>query len=193
MADFSGPGFLVAPGRERPDFTLFDFPDATVTNGSTEEIEFDQALSLAGRFGRDFLGVQVSGMLAVMVAEHLTSGSATDHEQTARVTLATRTGAFVQGDPELIWEKDYSAALAIDLGATDTANTVINFAPSIFETIYSEPFLYVAPRLFWRFANNLDVSVTAGQLDVRIASISVRLTFPIFIELLERFADVTLL
>ncbi len=186
--DLSGPGFLVAPGRERPDFTLFDGPDTALADAAAEEIEFDQALSLAGRFGRDFLGVQVSGLLAVMGVEHFTR-TTTDHLMAIRMTLATRTGAFKAGDPELIWEKEVHDAMAA--GATPVDNVQMN--PHVFETKYAEPFLYVAPRLFFRFENDLDVAFTIGDLDVRMASISKRLTFPIFIELLERFADVTLL
>ncbi len=186
--DLSGPGYLVAPGRERPDFTLFDGPDTALADAAAEEIEFDQALSLAGRFGRDFLGVQVSGLLGVMTAEHQTIAGA-DHLMALRMTLATRTGAFVAGDPELIWEKEVGAVAAA--GGTDTAT--FGFQPHVFETKYAEPFLYVAPRLFFRFANDLDAAFAIGDLDIRMASISKRLTFPIFIELLERFADVTLL
>jgi len=185
--DISGPGFLVAPGGERPDFTLFDGPDTALADAAVEEIEFDQALSLAGRFGRDFLGIQVGGILPVMQTEHLTIATA-DHEMFLRQTLATRTGAFVGGDPELIWEKDIGQASTAPTTATAQA-----FNPNMFETKYAEPFLYVAPRLFYRFANDLDVAFSIGDLDIRIASISKRLTFRLFIELLERFADVTLL
>ena len=41
MTDWEGT-FLPAPGRERPDFTIFNYPDATLNDGSTEEIELDQ-------------------------------------------------------------------------------------------------------------------------------------------------------
>ena len=185
--DMSGPGFLVAPGAERPDFTIFDGPDTALADGAAEEIEFDQALSLAGRFGRDFLGIQVSGLLSVLQAEHLTIATA-DHEMLLRQTLATRTGAFKAGDPELIWE--------YDLGQSSTAPTTATaqaMGLNMFQTKYAEPFLYVAPRLFYRFLNNLDAAFSIGDLDIRMASISIRLTFRKFIELLERFADVTLL
>ncbi len=185
--DISGPGFLTAPGAERPDFTIFDAPDTALADAAAEEIEFDQALSLAGRFGRDFLGIQVSGLLAVMQTEHLTISTA-DHEMLLRMTLATRTGAFVAGDPEMIWE--------YDLGQSSTAPTTATaqaLGLNMFQTKYAEPFLYVAPRLFFRIVNNLDVAFSIGDMDIRMASISIRLTFRKFIELLERFADVTLL
>lgn len=182
--------FLVAPGRERPDLTLFDFPDATLNDGSAEEIEFDQALSLAGRFGRDFLGVQIDGLVdPTIVTEWQTQAAATDFDMFARFTLSTRTGAFVYGDPELIWARNVMTAKAgVTSGVTDPV-----LAWEKEESQYGEPFLYVAPRLFWRFANDLNYNAAVGDFDVRMASISVRLTFPIFIELLERFADVTLL
>ncbi len=185
--DTSSPPFLVAPGRERPDFTAFDFPDATLTDGSTEEIEFDQALSLVGRRGRDFLGLQVGGINRFMKTEFLTIATA-DHDMDLRVTLATRTGNFVQLDPELIFRKVWGHAVTAPTTATSEA-----FNPVTNETKYGEPFLYVAPRLFFRANNNLDASLSVGDLDCRFASIGVRLTFRAFIELLERFADVTLL
>ncbi len=184
----TGHQFLKAPGRERPDFTIYDAPDATLTDTNSEEIEFDQALSLAGSFGRDFLGMQMEGLMAVMTTAHAALGTA-DFEQTVRFTLATRTGAFKFADPELIWAKDVSSSLALTATATGLEPLVINVA----ESDYGEPFMYVAPRLFSRIANDLTVSIAVGDLDFRMASISVRLNFRAFIELLERFADVTLL
>ena len=188
MTDISEQAMLAAPGRERPDYTIFDFPDASLTDTSIEEIEFDQALSLAGRFGRDFLGVVIDGILDQMGEEHLTVGGS-DHEQTFSISLGTRTGAFRLGDPELIWLKQWRSTAAA--GATDTATVMLD--PSIAETRWGEPFLYVAPRLFWRLANNGDQTIAIGDFDARIGSMSVKLNFQLFIELLERFADVTLL
>ncbi len=188
MTDFNAHRLLPAAGAERPDFTIFDFPDAVLNDGSAEEIEFDQALSLAGRFGRDFLGILTEGILPVMATEHLTVTGA-DHEQDLKLSLATRTGIFVLNDPELIWMKEFRSVAAA--GATDTATAM--FAPHVEETVYGEPFLYVAPRLFWRCENALDFNLVADVLRARMSSVSVRLTFRLFIELLERFADVTLL
>ncbi len=88
----------------------------------------------------------------------------------------------------MIWE--------YDLGQAETAPTTAQaetLGLDMFQTKYAEPFLYVAPRLFYRFENDLDVAFSIGDLDIRMASISTRLTFRKFIELLERFADVTLL
>ena len=187
MSEIAGPAFLVAPGAERPDFTAFDFPDATLTDTSVEEIEFDQALSLAGRQGRDFLGAQVFGVLAVMGLEHLTITTA-DHQMELLLTIATRTGAFQSQDPELIWSKFYEQSETAP--TTAQAETL---DPHTETMKYGEPFMYVAPRLFFRQVNNLDVSLAVGDLDMRFGSIAITLSFRAFIELLERFADVTLL
>ncbi|MEE9198069.1 MAG: hypothetical protein V3U45_07975 [bacterium] len=187
---------LPAPGRERPDYTVFKFPAATLVDGSAEEVEVDQALSLQGRRGRDFLGVAgIDGLFAALAEEHLTIGSAADHSQSFSFRLATRTGAFVVSDPELIWVWRVTSDHAIDLGATDTANTISRLDPMSDGGNWGlgEPFLYVAPRLFWRFQNDGDQSIAADEFAVRWGSISVNLSFEIFIELLERFADVTLL
>ena len=184
--DFSLP-MLEAKGRERPDYTIFDFPDASLVDAGTEEIEFDQALSLAGRFGRDFLGVMIGGFGAGMATEHLTITTA-DHDMQLFLTLATRTGAFGLGDPEMIWQAILQTAVTAPTTATSES-----FQPTLEAVKYAEPFLYVAPRLFWRARNNIDATIAVGDLDARIGSVSVRLSFPLFIELLERFADVTLL
>lgn len=186
MTDISG-FMLEARGRERPDFTLFDFPDATLTDGSAEEIEFDQALSLAGRFGRDFLGVMYGNVGGIFRTEHITISTA-DHDMELLLSINTRTGAFSLGDPENIWQTMFLTSVTAPTTATSESMNITMEA-----TRYAEPFLYVAPRLFWRTLNNMDRSLSAGDFDCRIGSISVRLTFPLFIELLERFADVTLL
>ena len=178
---------LEARGRERPDYTAFNAPDATLSAGSTEEIEFDQALSLAGRFGRDFLGINVMDVLQEMATEFLTISTA-DHQMELICSIATRTGVFNLPDPELIWRKLYSSAVTAPTTATSES-----LNPNIDETLYGEPFLYVAPRLFWRMQNDLDASLAISDVNIRFASVSVKLTFPLFIELLERFADVTLL
>ena len=179
--------FLAAPGAERPDFTIFNFPAANLVDGSAEEVELDQALSLAGRFGRDFLGMEVSGLLEFMATEHLTITTA-DHTMSGIFSLQTRTGAFTKADPEII--DVYSALQAVTAPTTATSEAL---NPVIAHQAKGEPFLYVAPRLFARFTNQLDATVTALDLQWLISSVSRRLTFRLFIELLERFADVTLL
>ncbi len=183
-----GARLLPARGRERPDYTIFTYPAGNLADASTEEIELDQALSLQGRRGRDFLGVISSGPIGQMAVEHLTIAGA-DHAMRFIERLQTRTGSFGIGDPELIHEKNYHAVNAA--GATDTAT--VGFTPTVEESLYGEPELYVAPRLFWRQVNDIDAQINAGAMNARIATVAVKLTFPLFIELLERFADVTLL
>ncbi|MCJ2532029.1 MAG: hypothetical protein LN413_07005 [Candidatus Thermoplasmatota archaeon] len=178
---------LPAPGMERPDITPFTFPAATVTDTSTEEIEIDQALSLASRQGRDFLGAIVAGQPELMGIEHLTIGTA-DHTMELLLTLATRTGAFSLADPELIWRwfaAQYETAPTT--AQAEVMNPVVDAMP------LPEPFLYVAPRLFWRTNNNVDASLVADAQSCRLFSMGRKLSFRLFIELLERFADVTLL
>ena len=179
---------LPAPGAERPDFTIFGAPAANLTDTSAEEIELDQALSLAGRQGRDFLGIIFQGILGDFIAEHLTIGTA-DHDMAMDFRLATRTGAFAMSDPELIWSYHIGQSVTAPTTATSEAlNLQIEGG-----NLNGEPLLYVAPRLFFRFLNNMDATVSANTVAVRMSSISKRLTFRLFIELLERFADVTLL
>ncbi len=187
MSRMQAPPFMAAPGRERPDYTAFTFPAANVVDGAAEEIEIDQAFSLAGRFGRDFLGCQFSGVLNDFMAEHLTIGTA-DHDMLLILTLASRTGAFGFQDPELIWLWEIGQAVTAPTTATSEALNLIDSG-----LMLGEPELYVAPRLFFRTSNEIDATIVAAAMSVRIASVSRRLTFELFIELLERFADVTLL
>ncbi len=184
--------FIEARGRERPDYTTFTFPAATVTDTAAEEVEIDQALSLAGRFGREYLGSQFSGILGDIATEHLTIGAA-DHFMSVQVILQTRTGAgFTFASPELLDLIDFIQATSFITGtATDAFLHVWN--PAMEGLQMGEAELYVAPRLFQRLVNNIDASITANAFASRIASVSIRLTFELFVELLERFADVTLL
>lgn len=186
---------LSAPGRERPDFTIFQFPAAALTDGAAEEIEVDQALSLVGRRGRDFLGVGViQGLLDQMLEEILTFGDQ-DHSMQVSFRLATRTGEFQPSDPELMWYWDVDYSQNNVTVGTDAGPIVTSLNP-IWEGgngMLGEPFLYVAPRVFWRVQNDLDQTLAINDLSVRWGSIPVRLTFFTFIELLERFANVQLL
>lgn len=187
MSYVQSPAFLPAPGAERPDYTAFTWPAAAVTDTSVEEIEIDQALSLQGRQGRDFLGCQFSGILNDLAAEHLTIATA-DHTMELILTLASRTGAYGMEDPELLWLWEIHTAVTAPTTATSES-----FQPVHSGLTIGEPELYVAPRLFFRVSNNIDATIAAASASARIASVSRRLTFNLFIELLERFADVTLL
>ena len=184
----AGPGILEAKGFERPDFTTFTFPAANLADAATEEIEIDQALSLQGRRGRDYLGFYLSGLNDEFIAEHLTVG-ASDHDMSTIIALNTRTGAFQMSDPEQL--DIYTTFAASAAGGTDTAKQAMVLHDSARRA--AEPMLYVAPRLFWRFTNNIDAQINADGVAARMGSVSVRLNFRLFIELLERFADVTLL
>ncbi len=187
---------LEARGRERPDYTVFSFPAANLADGSAEEVEVDQALSLQGRRGRDFLGVSgLDGLFAALQQEHAAFSMIADHSQAFSFRLSTRTGAFNVDDPELIWAWRVASDHAVDQGATDTAHIIARLDPMSDGGNWGlgEPFLYVAPRLFWRFQNDGDQQIDADEFAVRWGSVSVALSFNIFIELLERFADVTLL
>ena len=185
------PKMLPAPGAERPDYTTISYPAANLADAASEEIELDQALSLAGRFGRDLLGVVQAHFLGDFQTEHLTI-TAADHQMFITTSLASRTGQFFLNDPEMLWYESIGQASQFVSGtATDSFLTemILNH-----ETIeLGEGELYVAPRLFWRLSNDLDAQITADSLRARISSVSRRLNFRLFIELLERFADVTLL
>lgn len=179
---------LEAPGRERPDYTIFSAPAANIVDNANEEVELDQALSLAGRQGRDFLGIIVQGLLNNFAAEHLTIGTA-DHDMSVDIRLNSRTGTFSIADPENIWYLRMEQSVTAPTTATSEAlNLQIEGG-----NLMAEPFLYVAPRLFFRIENEIDATLVAGTFSIRMASISKRLDFQLFIELLERFADVTLL
>ncbi|MCJ2532013.1 MAG: hypothetical protein LN413_06925 [Candidatus Thermoplasmatota archaeon] len=183
MVDFGGPSFQDLSRKvETYDFTVFDFPNATVTTTSTEEIEIDQALSLADRRGRRFFGAQFEGMLFDHFTEQI---SAIDTLNEVTISISTRTGDFHIDDPELLANYYWASYTGVAEGSAEHATEHLKTAPG------GE--IYVAPRLFFRLDNDLAVSIVLNTQFVRIASISQPLTFPVFIELLERFADVTLL
>ncbi|MEE9592362.1 MAG: hypothetical protein V3W28_02135 [Thermoplasmata archaeon] len=171
--------------RELYDYTAFAAPAADLTTTSAEEIEIDQALSLAGRRGRRLFGVYMTAVEMWHLTSRIADTADTRYELQAK--LATRTGSFTPADPELLWQAQMNASLNVTEGsATDAFWDDMPIPPG------GE--VYVAPRLFWRVENDLGVTITAADpLGVRFASISQALSFQTFIELLERFADVTLL
>lgn len=174
----------VARPRELPDLTEFDYPDATVTDGSSEEIELDQLISIQARQGRRFLGVEMQGLAALIGTEWQTMADV-DLQIAADMELNTRTGAQNLDDPENLWRARYDIVTAVSSTAGTNMGTIEtkedNFPPK-------GGFVYVSPRLFWRFTNNLDSSVTAGQLFVRIATVSQRLSTFLLFELLEQYS-----
>lgn len=185
--DYGGPPFQpLSRAIETYDFTVFDFPNAALTDTSTEEIEIDQALSLADRRGRRYFGTQFEGVLFDHFTELLTDAGVL-LEQT--ISIATRTGDFHIDDPELL--ANFYWASFLHTAGTNTEAAVIDGSEHLEPAPRGE--IYVAPRLFFRTDNDLDVTIAQDTQFARMATISQPLTFPVFIELLERFADVTLL
>lgn len=166
------------------DYTVFTFPAASLTDTSTEEIELDQALSLAGRRGRRLFGVTYDGLLENILASLIADTA--DVQLSHVAELNTRTGAHGPESPEGLWREYVETTLNVTEGSGTGPNTA-GFGPPPGGDVY------VAPRLFFRQTNNIDATRTAGASGARIASVDQPLSFPIFIELLERFADVTLL
>jgi len=180
--DHGGMVLPVTRPRELPDFTEFDFPDANLADAATEEIELDQLISIAARQGRRFLGLNLQNLTAELQQEMLTVGLA-DLEMTYRIELNTRTGGHNLDDPESLWRREYSNIAAV---ITTVGEVVQDFMDK------NDPppggRVYVAPRLFWRFVNNLDRQVDVGDLFVRIATVSQQLSTFLLFELLEEFS-----
>ncbi len=180
--DTSGLYLPVTRPRELPDFTEFDFPDVAVADTATEEIELDQLISIAARQGRRFLGVEIQNLGAELSIEWLTLANA-DLEITYRIELNTRTGAHNIDDPESLWRVEH-----FTIGSQEAA--VSNVLGEWVDRQDPPPGgrVYVAPRLFWRFTNNMDRQVDAGDLFTRIATVAQPLTTNLLFELLEEFS-----
>ncbi len=169
--------------RELYDYTTFDWPAANVTNTSSEEIELDQAMSLADRRGRRFFGCQLENVM-LDIAAFVITGTA-DHVVWDIMSLATRTGTFHIDDPELLWRYEVAHVMNVTEASAYTYVDPLETSP--------RGEVYVAPRLFFRYENQHDATKSAGASYARIATVAQSLSFPTFIELLEKFADVTLL
>ncbi len=181
--DVSGSYLPVSRVRELPDFTEFDFPDANVADSAVEEIELDQLISIQARQGRRMLGVELQNLGIEIATEYLTIASGVDHEMTSLLELNTRTGGFNLDDPENLWR--HRVSLVVSIGAaTEVAQA------EILEINDLSPggVVYVAPRLFWRFSNELDRQVDTGDLMTRIATINQPLSTFLLFELLEQFS-----
>lgn len=179
-----GGGWIPLSRRvELPDFTTFDFPAANLADTAAEEIELDQALSLAGRRGRRYFGMKIQGAYEQLL-DSLIADTADVHLHDVW-SLYTRTGAFNIDDPELIDRWQIGAALNVTEGSSH--HYVESLGP------FAGGEVYVAPRLFSELENQSDAQINADTLFMRMATISQRLSFQTFIELLERHADVTLL
>lgn len=177
MVDLSGQALPVARPRELADISAFDYPDANVADAGAEEIELDQLISIAARRGRRFLGVEHQALSNEILTEIITL--TTDTALQVDLQLNTRTGIHAIDDPEQIWRSDIGVSLNVTEGSQ--TNIIVD------ELRPAEPGgkVYVAPRLFWRFTNNLDRQVDIGDLFVRIYSVDQPLSAFLLFEMLE--------
>ncbi len=182
--DLSGDILPVTRPRELPDFTEFDFPDANVADAATEEIELDQLISIAARQGRRFLGVEIQNLSGAEYPIEFATAASAALDITSRLELNTRTGSHNLDDPEQLWRQE-AAVTIVDF---ETAGPPIYMAFSDQKTPPPGGRVYVAPRLFWRFVNNLDRQVDTGDLFCIIASVDQPLSTFLLFELLEEFS-----
>ena len=179
--DISGSQLPVRRPRELADLTDFDFPDANVADAGAEEIELDQLVSIQARIGRRLLGVELQNISGSEMVSEFLSVAGADHEMSARLSLATRTGDFSLDDAELIWRLGVSVVSAFQ--GTGEGENVMPFSDHKFPPPGGT--VYVAIRLFWRFLNNLDRQVDTGDLFTAIATIDQRLSTFLLFEMLE--------
>lgn len=175
--DMSGQALSVARPRELADITAFDFPDTNVADAGTEELELDQLISIAARRGRRFLGVELQALSNEFLQEIITLTA--DTVLQTDIQLNTRTGNHAVDDPEQIWRMDFGWSINITEGSQ--SEFILD------ELRPAEPGgkVYVAPRLFWRFTNNLDRQVDIGDLFGRIYSVDQALSAFLLFEMLE--------
>ena len=181
--DLTGSILPVTRPRELPDFTEFDFPDANLADAAAEEIELDQLISIAARQGRRFLGVELQNLGAEYAIEFATIASAAISID-ARLQLNTRTGAHNLDDPEQLWRLE---ALARMVDA-EPASSMNWFMSAGRRNPPPGGRVYVAPRLFFRFLNNMDRQVDLGDMFALIATVAQPLSTFLLFELLEEFS-----
>lgn len=191
MPDVSAGYLRVERPSELPDFTEFDFPDADLADTATEEIELDQLISLAARQGRRFLGCELQGLMTEFQVEYQTVLDNADLAMVLDISLNTRTGGHSLDDPENLWRFAVATIIANIEADAATGSAV---SESWLEENRPPPggTVYVSPRLFWRFANNMDRQVDTGDLFTRIATVDQKLSTTLLFELLEMFADIGL-
>ena len=187
VGDWSGSFRPVTRPRELPDFTEFDFPDANLADAGTEEIELDQLISIAARQGRRLLGVEIQGLTAEAGTEFLTAPDNADLDIIANLQLNTRTGPQNLDDPENLWRVGFTLAVANIEATAGTGTAVVTQLKEENEVIPGGV-VYVSPRLFFRFQNDMDRQVDAGDLFTRIATISQALSTFLLFELLEQYS-----
>ncbi len=182
--DLSGDVLPVSRPKELPDFTEFDFPDSNVADAAIEEIELDQLISIAARQGRRFLGVEIQNLTGGEYPTEFATAASAALSINHRLELNTRTGTHNLDDPEQLWRQVGD----VEIVDFETAGPPIYLAFSDQKTPPPGGRVYVAPRLFWRFTNNLDRQVDIGDLFCIIATVAQPLTTFLLFELLEEFS-----
>ena len=185
--DVSGSYQEVARPRELPDFTEFDFPDANLADGAAEEIEFDQLISIQARQGRRFLGAEFQNFDIEMLLEFLTVPDNADLSASFILGINTRTGAHNLDDPQQLWRMQHGEVVA-NVEATAGTGTAVNANFGGMADVPPGGRVYVAPRAFQRFANDLDRQVDTGDLFGLWATINQRLGSFLLFELLEQYS-----
>jgi len=181
--DLTGSILPVTRPRELPDFTEFDFPDANLADAAAEELELDQLISIAARQGRRFLGVELQNLGTELGTEFATIASAAISID-SRLELNTRTGTHNLDDPEQLWRQE-TAGRMVD---TEPASAMNWYLTSGTRDPPPGGRVYVAPRLFYRFLNNMDRQVDIGDLFALIATVAQPLSTFLLFELLEEFS-----
>lgn len=185
--DVSGFFRPVTRPRELPDLTEFDFPDANVADAAAEEIELDQLISIAAREGRRLLGIELQQLDSEFAAEFATAPDNADLTIAATLQLNSRTGLHNLDDPENLWRAQYTTVVANVEATAGTGAAIVGQFEGLNEVIPGGV-VYVAPRLFFRFDNDMDRQVDTGDLFTRIATIRQRLTTFLLFELLEQYS-----
>ena len=185
--DVSGGYQRVARPRELPDFTEFDFPDANLADAAAEEIEFDQLISIQARQGRRFLGAEFQNFDIEMLLEMLTVPDNDDLSASFILGINTRTGAHNLDDPQQLWRMQHGQVVS-NVEATAGTGTAVATDFGGLADVPPGGRVYVAPRAFQRFANDLDRQVDTGDLFGLWATINQRLGSFLLFELLEQYS-----
>ena len=185
--DYSSSYQAVSRPRELPDFTEFDFPDANVADDGVEEIEFDQLISIQARMGRRFLGVELQNLDVEAETEFTTAPDNADLVIDALLEFNTRTGGFNLDDPENLWRFRRGQAVA-NVEATAGTGAAISADYLGINNVPPGGRVYVSPRGFWRFTNQMDRQVDTGDLFALLATIDQRLGTFLLFELLEQYS-----
>ncbi len=185
--DISSSMMPVSRPRELLDFTEYDYPDANVADAATEEIEFDQLISIAARQGRRFFGMELQNLDIEIATEFLTAPDNADLDITFALEVNTRTGQHNLDDPENIW-RFRNADIVANIEATAGTGTAIYGNWSHLNNPVTGGVVYVSPRLFARFSNEMDRQIDTGDLFARMGTLSQQLGTFLLFELLEQYS-----